>query len=390
MLLLHTSDWHLGMPGENASYRDDQEYFFEQLYDIVLDPPVPGKKGERVSAVLIAGDVFDSAVTDAESVALYDRVMTKLCGELGTQVIVIAGNHDSSVRLGNCGELLKHSGLHVTGRLATGLEPVLLGDGAVAVWPLPWFTRDAVTELYPDEKDRVTDTESAFMLVCGKIREKMDPHRRNIILAHALVGGSELSESDRSAQIGGANAVSRRVFEGFGYAALGHIHKPQQVAPNVRYSGTPAQYSFGEAGQEKSVVILDTETMAAHVVPLKQKHVHREIRGSLAEIRSMAAADPALAECRLNIELTDRIADAGLRTEFEGMFPYLRTLRGIESAQAPVSGRSADAGDLDRISDAEILRFFMRDRCGEEPDQRQVSLFLNCLEAADRHEKGGA
>ena len=31
MLLLHTSDWHIGMPVGNSTYRDDQLFFVDEL-----------------------------------------------------------------------------------------------------------------------------------------------------------------------------------------------------------------------------------------------------------------------------------------------------------------------------------------------------------------------
>jgi DNA repair exonuclease SbcCD nuclease subunit len=44
--------------------------------------------------------------------------------------------------------------------------------------------------------------------------------------------------------------------EHLGAVICGHIHK-KQILGNIYYPGTPFQHSFGEAGQEKSIVMLD-------------------------------------------------------------------------------------------------------------------------------------
>ena len=109
MKILHTSDWHLGMALGTGSYGQDQRYFLEQLYELI--------RRENIGAVLLAGDVYDSSITNAEAIGIYNEAVTRLCLELGVKLIVIAGNHDSAARLASCRELLKSAGLYVTGRL---------------------------------------------------------------------------------------------------------------------------------------------------------------------------------------------------------------------------------------------------------------------------------
>ena len=99
MKLIHTSDWHFGMGLGNFSYAEDQRYFLSQLYALI--------EKEQVEAVLLAGDVYDSSVANAEAIGLYNEAVTKLCMDLGVKLIVIAGNHDSAARLSSCRELLK-------------------------------------------------------------------------------------------------------------------------------------------------------------------------------------------------------------------------------------------------------------------------------------------
>jgi exonuclease SbcD len=49
------------------------------------------------------------------------------------------------------------------------------------------------------------------------------------------------------------------LFDGFGYVALGHLHRPQELSNGrIVYSGTPMPYSFSE-DHEKSVRIVSTD-----------------------------------------------------------------------------------------------------------------------------------
>ena len=128
MIFLHTSDWHLGRAlSNNQTYADDQRYFFEKLYSIIED--------EKPGAVLVAGDVYDSSVSNAEAISLYNEVVTKICLELKTPMVIIAGNHDSGPRLASCRELLKGAGLYHGGpcsrcfRRHGGLSPALFQQG---------------------------------------------------------------------------------------------------------------------------------------------------------------------------------------------------------------------------------------------------------------------
>ena len=64
MKILHTSDWHLGMTAGNTSLEEDQRFFLQQLYTIIKD--------EKVDAVLCAGDIYDSSVSNADAIYLPD------------------------------------------------------------------------------------------------------------------------------------------------------------------------------------------------------------------------------------------------------------------------------------------------------------------------------
>lgn len=371
MKFLHTSDWHLGRAlSNNQTYADDQRYFFEKLYSIIED--------EKPGAVLVAGDVYDSSVSNAEAISLYNEVVTKICLELKTPMVIIAGNHDSGPRLASCRELLKGAGLYVSGRLTADLTPVVFGD--TAVYPLPYFNKDEVISLFPDKKDEVTSAATAMKAVCDIIREKADKTKKNILVSHALIQNVELSESDHSAQIGTASAISADVFEGFDYVALGHIHKPQQVNSKIRYAGSPVKYSFGrEESQEKGVVIFDTADMSQRFIPVGELHSRRTVTGTYAEISAMKGIENDY----LRIIVTDRVNGSSLYREFKEKFPFMLEISGTD-ASAAGGGTSLSAEDIEKMDDLSILTGFMKDRFGLEPDEEQIALFRAALEQADK------
>ena len=367
MKLIHTSDWHLGMPLGTGSYAEDQRYFLNQLYELI--------EQENVGAVLLSGDVYDSSVANAEAIGLYNEAVTKICLELHCPMIVIAGNHDSAARLSSCRELLKASGLYVTGRLTRDLQPVLLDGGKVAVYSLPFFGKEEVVALFPEKKGEIRSQETAMLVLCDHIRETMDKGRKNIILSHALIVSAELSESDRSARVGFATAVSKDVFAGFDYAALGHIHKPQMISDSIRYCGSPLKYSFGsEENQEKGVVLIDTDTMTQTFVAFPPLHERRTVTGTLAEI----TAREDIREDYLKLHVTDRYAGLDLLSQLRERFPNLLELSGMAIAEGEsVSALSVE--ELQTMDETDIMEKFMAENFGYDLTEDQRALFAEVL-----------
>ena len=131
MRILHTSDWHLGMSVGTGTLAGDQRFFLEQLYSIIEE--------EQADILLLAGDVYDSSVSNAEAISVYNEATTRICADMGKKMVVIAGNHDGAERLAACSELLKGAGLYVSGRLTREITPILAGN--TAIYPLPFFNR---------------------------------------------------------------------------------------------------------------------------------------------------------------------------------------------------------------------------------------------------------
>ena len=373
MILLHTSDWHIGMPVGNSNYREDQLFFIDELVRVIRE--------EHVDAVMVAGDVFDSGKVSGEAIDIWNQAATRVCRDCGIPMIVIAGNHDSADRLAVCSELLKVSRLYITGRLSNPVEPVVLDDGHVAVWPLPFFQSDAVRAKWPERCEEAGNQTQAMKIVLDSIRERMGGYARNIVVSHALVSDAELSDSDRSARIGGASSVPVSVFDGFDYAALGHIHKPQKMNDRVWYSGSPMAYSFGaEEEHEKGFILYDTGSGAQRFVPVRQLHPHRTVTATYEEI---PALQKELEKCWLNLSVTDKPAGPELYSEMRERFPYLAFLRGMLIGTGEMTG-AITGEELMKMSDTDILKQFLTETGSPvTPTEGQLAWFEKTMLAEE-------
>lgn len=362
----------MGMGAGQLSYEEDQRFFFEQLYKII--------ESESVDVIICAGDIYDSSVSNADAISLYNEVVNKICKELGKKFIVIAGNHDGAERISTYAQLLEGAGLYVKGRIEKEIKPVSIGN--VDIYPIPFFNKDEVIAFNSDKRDDIRTPEQAMMVVCDGIRDKMDKSRINIVVAHAYIVGAALSDSDRSAKVGQASATSKDVFKGFDYVALGHIHRPQEINERLVYSGSPVKYSFGsEEKQQKRVVVIDTEDMLKKTIELNELHGRKTVRGTYDSIigRSDFQND------YLCLEVTDRYATLELICELREKFPYLLEVNG-KDYEIIAQSSSLSLEEIERLDDMQIMKKFFEDTFSKSPSDFQIELFEKALEDARKEE----
>lgn len=374
MIFLHTSDWHLGATGGERDLWDDQKYFIDAICSIVRE--------KRVDAVLLAGDVYDRSVPAASAIGLYDYAMNRLCGELRVKILAIAGNHDSAERLASCAGLLDKAGLYLQG--AAQREPRVVEFADSQVFFLPWMTEEKIKSLYPEERDGITDLTEAYRVAVNHMREKFIPGKHHLLLAHAFITNAETSTSDRAAEIGFATQVPASVFEGFDYVALGHIHKPQQVNPFIRYSGSPMAYSFGrEERQEKSVTLIDTASMTQEVVPLPLLHRWTTLTDSYETL--LAGEYPEeIREGYVRLNVTDTAVGLDMLSRLRQVYPNALVVAGKtydgEDTTITLTMEQLEQMESDP---AEVFKSFCREEMGQEATDHFLQLFAQAVEEAD-------
>ena len=286
MRFLHIADLHLGKQMNDLSLLADQKYILGQIVSIA--------DSEKVDAVLIAGDIYQRSSPQAEAMALFDSFVSQLVN-MGKKVIIISGNHDSALRVSYFASLIKSSGVYVTEAFDGRLQSVLLQDrdGEIVVWMLPFLRPSQVKRKLPEEK--ITTYQDAVEAVLRQT--PVDPKKRNILLCHQFITGSETSDSEERA-VGGLDNIDAAVFDAFDYVALGHIHKPQRVLRDtLRYAGSPLKYSFSEADHNKSVTIVDVlekGDITVRTAPLYPLHDVRLIEGMLDDLMNMPYSEDYL------------------------------------------------------------------------------------------------
>ena len=374
MIFLHTSDWHLGATEGERELREDQYFFIDEICRIIEE--------RQVDAVLLAGDVYDRSVGSASAIRLYNYAMERICRDLKKTVLTIAGNHDSADRLSSCGSLLEKAGLYISGAAEREARVVAFDDAEVFL--LPWVTEEKVRSLYPEE--RISDLTGAYQVLTDHMRERFSPDKKHIVVSHAFITHAETSTSDRAAEIGFATQVSASVFDGFDYVALGHIHKPQNVNGHIRYSGTPMPYSFGkEESQEKSVTLLDTETMTQEIVPLPLLHQRRTLTGTYEELLNPDCPEEVrTGYVRLNV--TDTALGLELLSNLRQVYPHPLVVSG-KAYEGDGTSISLTMEEFEQMENdpSQVFRSFCREEMGQEATPHFVELFEK---AVSRYEEG--
>lgn len=257
MRLLHTSDWHLGhtLRGEVS-----REYEHAAFLAWLLEACVR----EAADALVITGDVFDSATPPASAERMwFEFLAAARRARPAMDVVVIAGNHDSPARLGAASAVLRELGVHVIGglpRLGDGaldadrvLVPVAGGRGLVAAVP---FLRP-VDLPDPGAADPLGDI---YGEVIAAARARRRPDQALIVTGHLYVAGADAAYlSERRVSIGGQESAPLRLFpDDIDYVALGHIHRAQRVGrPSIRYAGAPIALSLDEADYKHQVACVE-------------------------------------------------------------------------------------------------------------------------------------
>lgn len=361
MRFLHTGDLHIGKTVHEFSMLKDQSYILNQIADIVSE--------EQVDAVLIAGDVYDRSVPPAEAVSVFDAFVGRI-RELGADIYVISGNHDSAERLGFASGLLEKQGLMIASDLS----------GRVCSYHRADETGTVCLHLVPFQKS--SQLKEAVETV------ETDENAVNILVAHAfVVNGNQMpkqSDSESVLQVGTVDAVDVSLFEKFDYVALGHLHGAQQIGNGqVYYAGSPLKYSFSECNQEKGVYIIETQGKNVEVRQhsLTPLHDMREIEGALEVLIREEVASLADREDYLSVVLTDKDELLDAMATLRTVYPNVMKLTLKKNLTAKEMGWET-VKQVQEKTLVELFEEFYLTVRGEQPDDDRVMLMREAAEKA--------
>ncbi len=332
MRFFHISDLHIGKQLHHYNMIEDQREILMQIVALA--------QKETPDAILIAGDIYDSPMPSAEAVSLFDMFLTKLNAlEHEPAVCMIAGNHDSAKRIDFASSILAKHKVYIAGMPPMlpeqYIKQVVLKDayGEVHIYLLPFVKPAYVRNLLEEE---INSYDAAVKGVLE--REMIDGEKRNILVSHQFYTASGVAPETSDSEVhivGGLENVDAEVLAVFDYAALGHIHKKQKSGETKnRYCGTPLQYSVSEAGDEKTVTMVELlEKGSAPVItelPLIPKRRVRKLVGTLEEI--LAAAKEENCHDFVSITLTDEVEAYQPKTRLEQVYDHILEIQ-IDNAR---------------------------------------------------------
>lgn len=377
MKILHTSDWHLGKSLGGHSLVEDQRHALEQVMSHVL--------GESFDLLVIAGDIFDRATPSGEAA----RMLGDWLGDLRAEkpdlpVVIIAGNHDNGPRLAWTASVMDRQHIYLRGDTERIDEPIRIrGKSGVEaeVWALPFLLPGSLDEATPSQVGAMDEA-------IARIAAKQDRGRAQVLVAHCFVREGLVSDSER-VLIGTATQIDPAVFAPFDYVALGHLHRPQHVGTNARYSGSLVRYSFSETGHEKATVAVEVAPGQPHrhtMRPIKSLHRMSRIKGTLEALRD----DPKYADRTDDyVELTlDPPVSTGnpleeLRTRWNHILGFENRLVSSATALSRV-GDAAGPRDLE----ADFQAFDAQFPAGEAAPEELLTAFRGLHADMQREEIG--
>lgn len=299
MKLFHLSDLHIGKRVNEFSMIEDQKYILTQI--------LYAADQEKPDGILISGDVYDRTIPTAEAVQVLDAFLTRL-SEQKIPAFIISGNHDSAERLAFGSSLMGKSGIYFSKVYDGTVEKIPMQDayGTVWIYLLPFLRPSTIRHALPERAEEVRSAADAVRIALEQT--KIDEKERNVLLAHQFVTGAKRCDAEEL-QVGDVDQIPAELFASFEYVALGHIHSPQKVGrETVRYCGAPLKYSFSEAGQEKSITVVELKEKSSvdlRTIPLKPLHDLRKIRGTYLEVTAKSFYENRDCEDYLQVILTD-------------------------------------------------------------------------------------
>lgn len=295
MRIIHTSDWHLGQFFINKSRLHEHQQFIVWLLQQVSD--------HNVDAVIIAGDIFDTGSPPSYARELYNQFVIGM-NNLGRQLIILAGNHDSVSTLNESKEILAQLNTQVITSVSETLDEQVLqlkdqhGNVGAILCAIPYLRpRDMMLSQAGETGEQKQQAlgqaisqhyQEVFELAKRQCQE-LDGNAAIIATGHLTAMGVKTSDSVRDIYIGNLEAFPANEFPAADYIALGHIHRPQKVAKteHIRYSGSPIPLSFDELGSDKQVLMVDFfDGELVKIKPLKIPLFQpmKVIKGDLASI----------------------------------------------------------------------------------------------------------
>ena len=274
--LLHFADLHIGV--ENYGRLDTTTGLHTRLQDFsrCLEFVIDTALEREVDAVLFGGDAYKHAAPNPTHESKFAEQLKRLA-DAQIPVVMVTGNHDIPASFGKASALNIFHTLGDPRYFFVAERPQLfrietkhgLFQTACFPWPTRYMllTKEDYKNLSDVEITRTIEAKCSNRI--DKFARELDPELPSVLLAHLVVAGAAYSGSERSTIIGQDPVILQSVLKNpaFDYAALGHIHKHQDLnrngQPPVVYPGSLERIDFGEAEDEKGLCLVSLKKSAS-------------------------------------------------------------------------------------------------------------------------------
>lgn len=205
------------------------------------------------SGLIDLGDTLD----DRKSVSLptIETVLGGLQPWRSTHNLRVTGNHDQFIKAATV----------TNGRMFDSIFDV---EKRVGYRSARDGTAHFILAAFPGTGD---DTVAAIVAARKKVPDDGKPV---FLLGHFTVKGARLNSGPSESGL----EFGQAIYDLFDFCIFGDIHKPQQLAPNAHYVGSPFQQDFGEAYEDKRVGLLDTKAVTLEWIPMPNFPQYRAVR----------------------------------------------------------------------------------------------------------------
>ena len=381
MRILHTADWHIGHRLYERHRIEEHSQFLDWLLTTIQE--------NAVDVLLVAGDIFDTALPSSEATDLYYQFLFRLYRETHTHAVITAGNHDSPMRLAAPREFLRMGRIHVVGAASEPAECVFTlpsENPSVAIAAVPYLSDSELShisfETEPERAERYRERLKVFYRQCV---ECMPPDLPKILMGHLFVHGGKMGNSERNIQIGGATAIQISDFpDDVAYVALGHLHRPHAISGAsypLQYAGSPLPLRFNEASYRKKIYLLDVPISGDVRVEEIEIPVFKElctVTGNLNEV-NLIAMSSEWNKKYIQVQLKLEHPEVGISDRIREMFHQ----RGGEvlsiEVELPAQSERQEIPIEDMQQPTEIFEQFYKETFNEPPDELMMETFDELL-----------
>lgn len=240
------ADSHLGFSNYSRVDKNGRNLVEEIIYQ-GFDQAVDQIIKLRPDAVVHAGDVFHHVRPKIRPLFVFQQALGRLI-DAGIPVIIISGNHDAPKGFASTSPFVIYEGMkdvNIARRYRH--ECFQVGDHSFHCIPFCFEAGDYLKEF-----------------------DKIERSDKDVLVMHGL---AEALRNKKLRTVGEHELKDSLLKSDFDYIALGHYHGQAQIACNAWYSGSIEYFNFGEAADDKGILLVDLESRKVNQIEVRTRYM---------------------------------------------------------------------------------------------------------------------